>query len=299
MLAFLLHFFGQEVNRINGRGKVMIIKRIYNNSAAAVVDEKGKEMIAVGKGIAYQKSSGDELDVSKVEKLFTLKDKHAASKLEGLISEISPVYISIVDEIVEMIHSVSEIILSDNIYVTLIDHISLSLEREKKGLVFENPILLEIKQYYKQEYKLACESKKIIYKYLGIMISDDEAGFIALHIVNASMNQRFEDTMKATEMIQEILNLVKTFYQVELDEESLYYNRFVRHLQFFTKRVLSDNEEQVKDDFLYRMGQIKYPEAKLCVNEISRLLIDKFKVSITDAERGFLIYHIQSIISNK
>lgn len=277
----------------------MEILRVYNNSVVAVCDEQGNEMIAVGKGIAYHKSKGDQIEASEVEKLFTLKDKQTASKLEAIISDIPPVYISIVDEIVEMIHSASDIKLSDNIYVTLIDHISLSLEREKRGQSFANPLLSEIKQYYKQEYKLACDSKRIIDKYLGITISDDEAGFIAVHIVNASMNQSYEATMKATRMIQDILRLVEDYYQMKLDEESLHYNRFVRHLQFFAKRLLDANEEQANDDFLYRIGQVEYPKAKSCVQKISERISEKYKVSINDAERGYLIYHVHCVVTNR
>lgn len=51
----------------------MVIKRIYNNNVAMVEDE-GVERIAIGRGITFGRSRGDELDTSAVEKVFTLDD---------------------------------------------------------------------------------------------------------------------------------------------------------------------------------------------------------------------------------
>lgn len=274
----------------------MIIRRIYNNSAAVVLDSNEQEMIVIGKGIAYQKKAGDKIDQSLIEKIFMLKDKHEMSKLEEIISDVPTIYLRIADEIIRMIKDNSDLILSDKIYITLIDHISISLEREQKGIVFENPLLLEIKQFYKLEYELALKAAKIIENYLKIVISDDETGFITLHIVNASMNQNIADTMKATHVIQDILYIVENHYHMELDRKSLQYNRFVRHLQFFAKRVVDKAEEQPEDDFMYRMGRIEYPEVYQCVSEITKHMKKKYKVTVSNAELGYIIYHIKNLI---
>jgi len=273
----------------------MIIKRIYNNSVAVVLGRNEQELIVIGKGIAYQKKIGDKIDDLLIDKVFMLQDKHEMSKLEEIIAGVPTVYLRIADEIIEMIKANSNLILSDKIYITLIDHISISLEREQKGIIFENPLLMEIKQFYKQEYKLAKEAAQIIESYLNIVISDDETGFITLHIVNASMNQNIEDTMKTTHIIQDILDIVQNYYQMEPDRESLSYNRFVRHLQFFAKRIMDKAEDEAEDDFMYRMGRLEFPEVYQCVNEIFALMNERYKVTISNAEFGYLIYHIKNV----
>ncbi len=273
----------------------MIIKRIYNNSVAVVMD-KNEEVIVIGKGIAYQKKSGDDIDENMIDKIFRLKDQHEMSKLEEIVSDVPTVYLRIADEIIKMIKENSELILSDKIYITLIDHISMSLEREQNGIIFENPLLMEIKQFYKLEYRLAQKAVKIIESHLNIVISDDETGFITLHIVNASMNQNIEDTMKETHMIQDILNIVESYYQTELNHESLQYNRFVRHLQFFAKRVVDKTDEEAEDDFMFRLGRFEYPEIYKCVSDITNYMKDKYKVTVSNAELGYLIYHIKNVI---
>lgn len=277
----------------------MEIIRIYNNNVAVVRGADGKEMIVIGKGLVFQKRAGDLVDESRIEKRFTLQNPKVMTKLEELIKDMPSIYLSISEEIVEMIYRESDLKLSENIYITLTDHISMSLEREKKGVVLKNPFLLEIKQFYKQEYALAGQAAGIIKRHLGLDVSDDEIGTITLHIVNASMNQNLENTMKATKMIQDILNIVKGCYRIEFDEESLAYNRFVRHLQFLAKKVLGKNRKGEANDFMFKITRLKFPEAARCAREIKDHLEQAFGVSISEAEQGFLIYHIVNLTSEK
>ena len=51
----------------------MLIKKIYNNNIAMVINEKGDEVILVGKGIVFGMKKGDEIQAEKAEKKFELK----------------------------------------------------------------------------------------------------------------------------------------------------------------------------------------------------------------------------------
>ena len=277
----------------------MEIIRIYNNNVAVVRGDDGKEMIVIGKGLVFQKHAGDLVDETRVEKCFTLQNARVMTKLEQLIKDMPSIYLSISEEIVEMIRSESDLKLSENIYITLTDHISMSLEREKKGVILGNPFLIEIKQFYKKEFKLAEKAADIIKKHLGLDISEDEIGTITLHIVNASMNQNLENTVKATRMIQDILNIVQECSECRFDEESLAYSRFVRHLQFLAKNLLEKRSKSERDDFMFKITRLRFPEAAACVRRIKAHLEEAFGVSISEAEQGFLIYHIVNLTSEK
>ena len=277
----------------------MEIIRIYNNNVAVVRGDDGKEMIVIGKGLVFQKHAGDLVDETRVEKCFTLQNPRVMTKLEQLIKDMPSIYLSISEEIVEMIRSESDLKLSENIYITLTDHISMSLEREKKGVILGNPFLIEIKQCDKKEFKLAEKAADIIKKHLGLDISEDEIGTITLHIVNASMNQNLENTVKATRMIQDILNIVQECSECRFDEESLAYSRFVRHLQFLAKNLLEKRSKSERDDFMFKITRLRFPEAAACVRRIKAHLEEAFGVSISEAEQGFLIYHIVNLTSEK
>lgn len=273
----------------------MEILRVYNNNVAAVIQD-GDEMIVSGRGICFQKKKGDVIEVEKIEKYFVLKDKHVISRVEELLQNISTVYLDLVDEIVNMIKENSDLELSENIYITLIDHISLFMEREKKNISFKNPLLMDIKHIYKKEYELARKARKIIEKYFDVRVSDDEVGSLTLHIVNASMNQSFDITMRAPKLIQVVLEIIRVHFNIEFDEKSIRYERFLRHLQFFVRRVLDKNLVQEEDTFLYNMSKKAYPEAIDCVNKISLFMELNYKEKVTKAEMGYLAYHIVNIV---
>lgn len=252
-------------------------------------------MIAIGKGLAFTKKPGETVDTEKIEKLFTLKDKVVMGRLEQLVKDMPSIYLEICEEIVRMLEEKLDTKLNESIYLTLTDHISLSLERERDGIVCENPLLVDIKHFYKREFGLAKDAAVIIERKTGVAISEDEIGFITLHIVNASMDQQFHVTMEATRMIPDILAIVEDCFGNIMDEESLNYQRFVRHLQFFIRRVLDPADQPKDDSFFYKIGKKQFPEAYACVRKINRYVKERTGKDVTKDEQGYLIYHIMNV----
>lgn len=50
----------------------MKLVKILNNNAAVALNEKGQEIVVMGKGIAFRYRIGDEIDYSIVDKTFSL-----------------------------------------------------------------------------------------------------------------------------------------------------------------------------------------------------------------------------------
>ena len=74
-----------------------------------------------------------------------------------------------------------------------------------------------------------------------VELPEDEIGFITLHIVNAEMdNENLKQTMEVTKLMQEISNIVRYYFSVEFNTESVYYYRFITHLKFIAHRLLAD-----------------------------------------------------------
>lgn len=53
----------------------MIIQRILNNNVVIVKNKKGQVEIVCGKGIAFKKKVGEFVDVSAINKVFTLRGR--------------------------------------------------------------------------------------------------------------------------------------------------------------------------------------------------------------------------------
>ena len=129
---------------------------------------------------------------------------------------------------------------------------------------------------------------------LGCRLPSDEAGNIALHLITAQVNNKYnkvEDIYDITKKIQDILSIVKYTYNIELNDNSLNYERFVTHLRFFFKRLKDRELAEDKDDFLLKQVKNKYKNAYNCMLKIEKYL----NVELTDEEKLYLTLHIQRV----
>ncbi|WP_303188687.1 BglG family transcription antiterminator LicT [uncultured Clostridium sp.] len=275
----------------------MKIDKIINNNLIRTFDNNGKEILLMGCGLGFQKKIGDTIDRSKIEKIYAIENKNDSNKLMNLLSEIPLEYIQVSNEIISYAKYSLGKRLNDNIYISLTDHISFAIERYKQGLNFKNALLWEIKRFYNHEFLIGKEALTIIKKRLDIMLSEDEAASIALHIVNAQLNSRdMNDTLDITKVIQNILNIVKFHFNIELDEYSLHYERFITHLKFFAQRILSGKVVKSDDANFCEMIKEQYKDSYLCAEKVKKYILKEFNHEISDEEMMYLTVHIKRIV---
>lgn len=80
----------------------MNIKQVINNNIAICIDAQGDEIILIGKGLAFNKKKGDEIDYDRVEKRFYLEDRGLYAKFKKLLQEVSMESINIADDIISL-----------------------------------------------------------------------------------------------------------------------------------------------------------------------------------------------------
>ena len=275
----------------------MIIKKIFNNNAVVAKDSANREVVAMGCGIAFKMSVGEILDQSKVEKTFILKEKEASERFKLLLEDVEPDVVSLCYDIIEYAKNILNGSLNDYIYVTLTDHIYNVLKLQKEGFNRPNVIIWEIKKFYPKEYAVGQKALEFIKDELEVERPEDEAGNIALHLINAQVNKnsdKVQDVAKQAKMVQDILNIVRYTYNISLDEKSLSYERFVTHLRFFFQRLnRKDKIEPKNDDFLLKQVKMKYEDAYNCMLKIEKYL----NVELDDEEKLYLTLHVQRITS--
>lgn len=140
--------------------------------------------------------------------------------------------------------------------------------------------------------------KKISDKY-HIKLSEDEAGFIALHLVNAQGIQSQQDnTYLVTITIQDILNIVRYYYKITFDEDSVHFFRFVTHLRFFLTRVLDGEKSEVGEvsEELFQVIQKKYKDTFGCVEKIADFLAETFNYQMSTDEKMYLTIHTARLV---
>ncbi len=156
-------------------------------------------------------------------------------------------------------------------------------------------LLWEIKRLYPKEFALGQEARAIIAKRLGVELAEDEAGFIALHLVTAQLNSEMPEVMHVTRVMQEILQLVKYQLQLNYDEESLSYQRFVTHLKFFAQRMLTRTVVEDDDFSLHSAVKDNYAKAWKCAETVATHLQKQYQRSLTTEEIMFLAIHIERV----
>ncbi|WP_195988151.1 PRD domain-containing protein [Clostridium sp. D53t1_180928_C8] len=275
----------------------MKIDKIINNNLIRTFDNSGKEILVMGCGLGFQRKVGETVDQSKIEKIYAIENKKDSNKLMTLLSEIPLEYVQVSNEIISYAKYSLGKKLNDNIYISLTDHISFAIERYKQGLNFKNALLWEIKRFYNHEFLIGKEALSIIKKRLNVELPEDEAASIALHIVNAQLNSKdMNDTLDITKMIQNILNIVKFHFNIELDEYSLHYERFITHLKFFAQRMISGKVIKSDDTNFCEMIKHQYKDAYACTEKIKKYILKEFKHELSDEEMMYLTVHIKRII---
>lgn len=274
------------------------IVRVIGNNFVCSHDEKGREIILRGLGIGFKKQPGDLVPPQKIEKIYALSDEEKSNKLMKLLAEVPAEYLEISAEIAEMASSAIHKRLSENIYITLTDHICFAVERLQNKVSYPNNLLWEIRNFYPEEFELGHRALDLIDQKLGYRLPEDEAGFIALHIVNAEIDGHMSDIMKITELIGYVVDIVQKTYGIELDEQSIDYGRFITHLKFLGQRIFKKKLTKEDDMAFQQMIRKRYESEYQCSLAVRDCIKQHFGILLPQEEMIFLTIHIHRLVAD-
>lgn len=278
----------------------MKIKQIFNNNVVLTTNDVANEFVVMGRGIGFQKAKGDPIDPALIEKKFILSENVSKSIFPDIYHQLSDDEIDVVIEIIDLAEAKLGIEFQSNIYIALADHIHYALDRTQQLIPLTNPLNYEVKKYYPEEYKVGKMALKIIENRLGISLYKDEASSIALHFVTGQKEgYLIGQTIKVTEIVHNILNVIRIYYGENFDEESISYARFLTHIQYFAHRVVFGDQQGGTDSFLYEQIQASYPKAFECVNRIKHYVKATHHFEMREDEQVYLTIHIERIMSEK
>lgn len=275
----------------------MKVVKVINNNLIRSFDKNNNEVIVMGKGLGFKKVPGDEVDESLIERVYTLNDgKTNSNQLVELLEKIPIEVIQVTNQIISFAKASLGKKLNKNIYISLADHINYAIERHKEGIVMKNALLWEIKRFYNHEFLVGKEALKIIENKFGVSLPEDEAGFIALHLVNALMDDiSLKKTTDMTKMIDNIISIIKYHFKIELDEYSIHYERFITHLKFFAQRIFSENIISDQDQNFIQILKNQYKREYDCTLKISDFIKKEYGCELTEDEMIYLTIHIKRI----
>lgn len=273
----------------------IIIEKVINNNIISAYEKSGAEVIVMGRGIGFKKKQGEVVPADQISKIFRIKSRTLTEQFKELLANMPLERVRISDEIISHAKDHLKLKLNQSIYVTLTDHINFAIERVSQGIEPQNALLWEIKRFYPQEFQLGIYALELIQDRLGILLPEDEAGFIALHFVNAEYGTDIRDAVKFPDQMQAIVDIVEHDLGILLDESSLHYERFVTHIKFLIQRIYRKELLSSEDRELSLMMQRKYPREYQCSVKVAEYIMQATGSRLSEEEIMYLSVHIRRV----
>lgn len=227
----------------------MKIQKIINNNVISALDDRGNEIVVMGKGIGFQKKTGQQVPERGVEKIFRLESPDVLEHFKELIADMPLACVQVSDEIITYAKTVLAHQLSQSVYLTLTDHINFALTRFQQNMLFENALYNEIKRFYPDEFRIGSYALELIENRTGVRLPRDEAASIAFHLVNAEFGMKLRDTHIMTEMIRHLVGMVEAVWPLQTD--SIEADRLVTNLKFLIARLMENKTEEKEKDAVF------------------------------------------------
>lgn len=273
----------------------IIIEKVINNNIISAYEKSGAEVIVMGRGIGLKKKQGEMVPADQISKIFRIKSRTLSEQFKELLANMPLERVRISDEIISHAKDHLKLKLNQSIYVTLTDHINFAIERVSQGIEPQNALLWEIKRFYPQEFQLGIYALELIQDRLDILLPEDEAGFIALHFVNAEYGTDIRDAVKFPDQMQAIVDIVERDLGILLDESSLHYERFMTHIKFLIQRIYRKELLSSEDRELFLLMQRKYPREYQCSLKVAEYIMQATGSRLSEEEIMYLSVHIRRV----
>lgn len=276
------------------------ISKALNNNVI-ICTYNNQEVILVGKGIGFNKKAGMTLDESaSIEKVYKLEQKQQQEYYKSLVEIADEDVLQAIIEAVNFITSTTHTTDDKNLVVALTDHIIFAYKRLKQNQIISNPFAIETKHLYSGAYAIASQVIDKLNQRLDVKFPADEIGFIALHIASNTEDLTIHEMSLINKLISKSILIIENDLNHEIDNHTVQYQRFIRHIQFLIRR-LNKKEYIYAQDFFIDMVKNHYPNAYNTAFKISKMIQKHLNIPIDDSEIVYLalhIYHFENQISS-
>lgn len=275
---------------------MIVIERVLNNNAVVARDSHNQVLVALGSGIAFQRKAGQIIPAKKIEKAFYPKNEAAANSISETLAQIEPKYIELSDKVISESMITLGKKLSDDIYVSLPDHLQFAVERIRKGIKIQNRLTFETMRTYPDEFHLGQRVCRYLANKTGLTFSDDEATNIAMHLITAEKGDSLEDTEGTIKLIDKFIKIIQEMLGKKIATNSVSYYRLVTHLKFFVQRIRKGQKPDIEtDQALYQMIVHNYHDEYVIAQRIAGIVKQNFDYDVSDDELMFLTIHIHRV----
>lgn len=269
------------------------VQRTLSNNAVLAKTVEGNDVILLGKGLGFGRKEGDLLVSPNYEKIFVVPEGGEKQALH-LIDQLDPAVIQITEEIIRLVKLKLGEVLHSRIYLGLADHINFALIRLSQGMEIKNPFISEIEVMYPEEFSIAKQGAKLIAERLNVTIPREEIGFIALHLHAARHNRPVGESLKYSEVINQVVNYLETKVGPLKECGGLSYARLLSHLQSCINRLIT--KKTIENPIIEQLKE-KFAESYQLARQVGDIMGKGLGIEVPDAEIGYLTIHLERLRS--
>ncbi|MBF0808207.1 PRD domain-containing protein [Rothia nasimurium] len=280
----------------------MKIAHIYNNNVVLARTAEDKDVVVIGRGLAFNKKKGAAIDPAQVEQTFVPENPgtdYAAAMLAELPSDV----LALASELEQHASRVLGFNLAHSLVLPLADHLSYAIVRAQQGQTMEFPLSIEVAQLYPREYGFGQYAVQLVQQKLGVALQPEEATAFAMHLVNTQFEaDDLNKTYRMTEVFAQIFSVISFAYNRPLDQNHMSVARFVTHLRYVFVRTEKDAGAtgagagaESSIPAIYEAVKSSYPKAFTCAGKVKVLLEMHLGTELSADEQTYLAIHISRL----
>ncbi len=257
-----------------------------NNNTAICLDANGREVVAFGKGIGFNKTPND-IPLDKIDRTFY---------------DVSPTYFSIIPEIEERIVQTAIRIVDlaniekdnrygNNLVFALADHIQFAISRQKKGMRLSLGLLYEIENSYPDEVDIAKKALVIIREDLKVALGKEEIGSIAIHLIDYIKEPETMQIENEAAMLDEYTRTIEEILDIHIEREDYNYKRFASHIHYLLQRKREGNELNKEMPEFLKSLKTRYGKEYECACALQDLIREE----LSEEERAYIMIHVNRL----
>lgn len=273
---------------------MQVIKKL-NNNFAICMDKEGKELIAYGKGIGFPKVPYELTDLNQIDRTFyDIDDKYL-----DLLQELPEKVLDFAAKLVDIAHNELQYELNPNLVMTLADHIHFCIQRARKKIVVQMPLICEIEQSFPKEAKIGKYAVRQMERRFAVQLNENEASGIAISFANArnSAEKKADTSIQKWfhEALEDTISIVEDTVGILIERESFNFARYSSHLMYLLKRIDSNQTLDTDNGIMYQSIREEFPEIAECIDKIEAYFEKRFDIQLSKEEKMYLMLHINRI----
>lgn len=272
------------------------VTKVLNHNALLAVDSSDqKEYLIMGRGVGFGKKVSERLELPSDCTVYSLQTRGKNESAKDIVHSMNPVFLEIAGSVLNQAENTFGKI-DRNILFPMADHIAYAVKRMKNGEQISNPLTSDIRMLFYKEYKVAECVKPILKTLCDVDISDDEVGYVALHVHSAISDEKVSNAMQMAAAVRQCVAAIEEEVGVAMDVQSFGYNRLMNHIKFMAARLAVG--EKLKVDMNSYIAH-NFPKSFEIAKDVCQGLAKNLKTELPESEIGYLAMHIERVYSEK